>query len=107
VYCLQTYNKPNVTLVTDRLEEITENGIRTKQSDYSFDTIIYATGFDLVKSMNAYKITGVGGQCFAEDMGDTPAAYKGVVVVSLLLVLMSMLSDVKLLIFGYYSPEAF
>lgn len=76
-----------MTLVTDKIEEITEKGVKTTQSDYVFDTIIYATGFDVIKSMNAYKISGVGEARFAEDMGDTPAAYKGVVVVSFMLVL--------------------
>ena len=41
----QTFNKPNVRLVTNRIEEITEAGIRTDIGDHhELDTIIYATG---------------------------------------------------------------
>jgi hypothetical protein len=80
-----------VTLITDQIEEITENGVKTTKMEYDFDTIIYATGFDLIKSMNPYKITGVGEKSLAEDMGDTPAAYNGVVVVSFKLVMNSRL----------------
>ena len=79
---LQTYNKPNVKLVTERMEEITPKGIRTADGhEYELDTIIFATGFDLIKSANAAKITGVGGTDWEKLIGDTPAAFNGVVVV--------------------------
>ena len=41
----QTFNKPNVRLVTNNIEEITEGGIRTDIGEHhALDTIIYATG---------------------------------------------------------------
>ena len=41
----QTFNKPNVRLVTNNIEEITEGGIRTDIGEHhELDTIIYATG---------------------------------------------------------------
>ena len=41
----QTFNKPNVRLVTNRIEEITKAGIRTDNGEHhELDTIIYATG---------------------------------------------------------------
>ena len=79
---LQTYNKPNVKLVTEKMEEITPKGIRTVDGqEYELDTIIFATGFDILKSANAAKITGVGGTDWANLIGDTPAAFNGVVIV--------------------------
>jgi hypothetical protein len=72
-----------VKLVTERIDEITETGIKTSNSEvYEVDTIIYATGFDLVKSMNAFQLIGEGARNYAEEIVDAPAAYKGVVVVS-------------------------
>ncbi len=44
-----TYNRPNVTLVnlrTTPLVEITEQGLRTADQEYEFDSIVFATGFD-------------------------------------------------------------
>jgi len=76
-----TYNKPNVKLVTEKMEEITPKGIRTADGqEYELDTIIFATGFDILKSANAAKITGVGGTDWANLIGDTPAAFNGVVI---------------------------
>ena len=45
----ETYNRDNVTLVDVKaapIEEITENGIRTADSEYELDIIIFATGYD-------------------------------------------------------------
>jgi cyclohexanone monooxygenase len=47
---LQTYNRPNVTLVdTDGkgVERITENGVVAGGVEYEVDCIIYATGFEV------------------------------------------------------------
>ena len=69
-------------LVTEKMEEITPKGIRTADGhEYELDTIIFATGFDLLKSANAAKITGVGGTDWKNLIGDTPAAFNGVVIV--------------------------
>ena len=79
---LKTFNKPHVKLVTDKIDCITESGIKTVKEEHKLDAIIYATGFDLIKSLNAYKIVGLGGRDLGEEMGDSPAALNGVVVVS-------------------------
>ena len=77
----QTFNKPNVLLVTDPIEELTEKGIKTTKTEHEFDAIIFATGFDIIKSMNAYRLEGKGGKVLSEVMGDSPAAFNGIVVV--------------------------
>lgn len=77
----KTFNKPNVRLVTNRIEEITKGGISTEHGKHhDLDTIIYATGFDIVKSVNSFKMTGAGGMSYADVTGDAPAAMNGVVV---------------------------
>ena len=45
----ETFNRPNVTLVDVRkspIEAITPDGIRTSDTDYPLDIIVFATGFD-------------------------------------------------------------
>ena len=70
-------------LITEKIEEITPKGIRTADgTEHELDTIIFATGFDLIKSGNYAKVTGAGGTDFAKCIGDTPAAMNGVVIVS-------------------------
>ena len=53
---LQAFNKKEVSLVTEGIKEITEDGIRTKDGVlHEVDTILYATGFDVEKSLQPYK----------------------------------------------------
>ena len=42
------------------------------------------SGFDIVKSVNSFKMTGIGGMSYVVATGDGPAAMNGVVVVSLI-----------------------
>lgn len=47
----ETYNRPNVSLVSvreDPIKEITPTGLRTGTAEYEVDVIIYATGFDAI-----------------------------------------------------------
>ena len=57
-----TYNRPNVELVDLRktpLVEVTENGVRTSEREYEFDSIVFATGFDaMTGSLVAFDIKG-------------------------------------------------
>lgn len=61
----ETFNRDNVTLVdikSDPIEAMTENGLRTRDNEYSFDAVIFATGFDAVTgALNNIAITGKGG----------------------------------------------
>lgn len=53
---LQAFNSEKVSLVTEGITEVTETGIRTEDGViHEADTIIYATGFDLDKSLQPYK----------------------------------------------------
>ncbi len=46
---IQTYNRKNVTLITEPIKNFTKEGIQTENGDiHKMDTIIYATGFDVL-----------------------------------------------------------
>merc|ERR1719430_1135322 len=62
---LTTFNKEFVHLNTTGIERVTSRGIMTvDKTEHEFDAIVYATGFDVVKSINAFeKVVGEkGGQ---------------------------------------------
>lgn len=76
---LAAFNKENVHLVTESIQEFTETGIRTKDGkDHEVDAIIYATGFDLLQSAKAFKQFGLAGRELSETFQDTPMAYYGI-----------------------------
>ena len=76
---LHTFNKPNVSLVTDPIANFTSDGITTKSGEHhEFDTIVYATGFDLFKSVNAFKVITKDGLTLSEVHGTSPKAYLGI-----------------------------
>ncbi|MEU2006296.1 flavin-containing monooxygenase [Rhodococcus sp. NPDC019627] len=71
----ETYNRPNVSLVSvreDPIHEITATGLRTVSgAEYELDVIIYATGFDAITGPLAnLDIRGVGGRTIAEQWAD-------------------------------------
>jgi len=77
----QTFNRDNVTLVDVRsrpIEEITESGIRTTDSEYELDVIIFATGFDaMTGSMLKMKAIGLDGVGLADRWADGPKTVFG------------------------------
>ena len=62
----EVYNQPNVELVDLRetpIERITTDGHQDNDSEYEFDMIIYATGFDAITgSFERIDIRGAGGR---------------------------------------------
>jgi len=76
---LKAFNRDNVHLLTDKISEITEAGVRTVDGvEHRVDTIIYATGFDMLQTANPFQVIGLKGlDVFAED-GDVPLAYLGI-----------------------------
>ena len=77
----EVYNQPNVCLVDLRetpIECITPHGIRTSSTDYRFDMIIYATGFDAITgAFDRIDIRGRGGQRLKQKWADGPRTYLG------------------------------
>ena len=80
----ETYNRDNVLLVDaaeNPIERITPTGIRTANTDYQFDIIVYATGFDaFTGAFDKINIEGRGGRRLREKWADGPVTYLGVLV---------------------------
>ena len=80
----EVYNQPNVKLVDlneTPIESITPEGIRTSDTDYQFDMIIYATGFDAITgAFDQIDIRGVGGVSLKEKWANGPVTLLGILV---------------------------
>ncbi len=77
-----TFNRPNVDLITDSIDHITENGICTKNgTHYPADVIIFATGFIAAEVELHSKITGINGRLLIDEWRKNGAeAYLGATV---------------------------
>ena len=73
---LQTYNRPNVTLVDTNgkgVERLTEHGVVANGEEYKVDCLIFATGFEVGTSYTrraGYDIIGRGGKTLSEHWSD-------------------------------------
>jgi cyclohexanone monooxygenase len=78
----ETFNRDNVTLVDIRsspIEEITGTGLRTKDAEYSLDSIVFATGFDaMTGTLFKLGIRGKGGVPLEQEWADGPHTYLGI-----------------------------
>jgi cation diffusion facilitator CzcD-associated flavoprotein CzcO len=66
---LATYNRENVSLVTESIERITPTGVRTSDGqEHEVDVLILATGFKVmdVDSVPTFPVTGAGGHTLGE-----------------------------------------
>ncbi len=77
----QTYNRPNVTLVDVRsqpISAITADGVRVGETEYTFDSIVFATGFDaMTGALLNINITGRGGLSLREKWAAGPRTNLG------------------------------
>ena len=78
----EAYNRDNVLLVDtindEPIERITPNGIKTSKQEYTFDFLIYATGFDGVTgAFDRIDIRGAHGVRLKEVWADGPRTYLG------------------------------
>jgi cyclohexanone monooxygenase len=73
---LQTYNRPNVTLVDTQgkgVERLTERGVVANGRECELDCLIFATGFEVGTSYTrraGYDIVGRGGKTLSEHWSD-------------------------------------
>jgi cation diffusion facilitator CzcD-associated flavoprotein CzcO len=73
---LQTYNRPNVTLVDTNgkgVERLTEKGVVANGREYELDCLIFATGFEVGTSYTrraGYDIVGRGGKTLSQHWSD-------------------------------------
>lgn len=76
-----TFNRPDVHLVDLRrtpIEEITPTGLRTSESAYEVDTIVYATGYDAMTGpLLAIDVRGTGGAELRAKWAAGPRTYLG------------------------------
>lgn len=73
--------EPNVELVTDSIEAITPDAIRTADgNERAVDTIILGTGFHVTDMPAAEWVTGRGGRTLAEIWQGSPHAYLGMTI---------------------------
>jgi cation diffusion facilitator CzcD-associated flavoprotein CzcO len=76
-----TLARDNVEVVTDSIEAITGDGIRTADAEErAFDAIVFGTGFDIEASWKGPKIRGLSGALLREEWGSAPRAHCGVSV---------------------------
>ena len=77
----EAYNRPNVLLVSikeDPIERITPKGIKTRDHEYEFDVIIYATGFDAITgALTRMNIRGQGGESLKDKWANGIRTYLG------------------------------
>jgi cation diffusion facilitator CzcD-associated flavoprotein CzcO len=77
----QTFNRPNVTLVSVRktpIDSIDESGINTTGDHYAIDALVLATGFDaMTGTLAKIDIVGRGGEKLVDDWADGPRTYLG------------------------------
>lgn len=77
----QTFNRPNVTLVSVRktpIESVDATGINTSETHFDLDAIVLATGFDaLTGTLAKIDIAGRGGQKLVDSWSAGPRTYLG------------------------------
>lgn len=78
---LMTLQRDDVELVTDRIAEITADGIRTVDGVHRpADILVWATGFDVNHQLGPIDIRGRDGLALNEAWGDCAYAHLGVTV---------------------------
>lgn len=90
----EVFNQPNVELVDVNetpIARVTRGGIQTSAREYTFDIIIYATGFDAISgAFDRIDIKGTGGVRLKDVWADGPQTYLGVFVKNFPNLLMTM-----------------
>ncbi|MDX1375614.1 MAG: NAD(P)/FAD-dependent oxidoreductase [Burkholderiales bacterium] len=78
----ETLCRPHVALVTDAIERIERDGVRTADGRrHALDVLVLATGFRIANLPEQVDIHGRGGARLADDWADdNPSAYLGITV---------------------------
>ena len=75
----RTLKRDDVDLVTERIAEVTTDGVRTADGAlHQADVIIYGTGFTASDFLVPMKVTGRGGRDLHETWGGDARAYLGI-----------------------------
>jgi 4-hydroxyacetophenone monooxygenase len=77
----RTLKRDNVQLITERIREITPNGIVTADgTEHAVDVIVYGTGFQASRFLTPMKVTGRGGIDLHEQWSGDARAYLGITI---------------------------
>ncbi len=77
----RTLSRDNVDLVTDKIAEITEKGVKLVDgTEYVVDVLIYGTGFQASNFLTPMKVRGRGGVDLHERWNGDARAYLGITV---------------------------
>ena len=80
---LAALTRPDVELVTDPIDHITETGlVGDSGTEYPADVIVYATGFDTQGHHTDQRVTGPGGRRLADVLGPLALVLVGAMLVS-------------------------
>lgn len=78
---LPALTRPHVEVVSEAIEQITDNGIRSADGRLrEVDAIIYGTGFAATEFLAPMRVTGRDGQCLNEQWRRGADAYLGMAV---------------------------
>jgi len=79
-----TFNRDNVTLVDVRespIRSITPQGVRTRDTEYAVDRLVFATGFDaMTGALLRIDIRGRGGRALRDTWAAGPRTYLGLAI---------------------------
>ena len=73
----QALRRDNVRLITDPIERITADGVKTSVGHDQVDVIVYATGFDSDRVLGPMQVKGRGGIDLRQRLDERPEAYHG------------------------------
>jgi 4-hydroxyacetophenone monooxygenase len=78
---VEALKRPNVELVTDPIEEINANGVKTKSgTQHDADVLIYGTGFHASNFLRTFKVYGRDGVELHDRWNGDARAYLGMTV---------------------------
>ncbi|HEY4122539.1 MAG TPA: 4-hydroxyacetophenone monooxygenase, partial [Byssovorax sp.] len=73
--------RDHVRLVTDAIERVEANGVRTKDGAlHEVDALILATGFEAAEHLSPFEIRGAGGALLADRWARGGEAYRGTTI---------------------------
>ena len=77
----EAFNRPDVTLVTSPITEVTANGIRTADGrEHPADHIVLATGYHAHRFLSVVDVVGRGGTALRDQWAEGAYAYLGMTV---------------------------
>ncbi len=76
-----TLTRPNVSVITDRIEQVTPEGIRTADGrSRPADVLVLATGFKTHGFVAPMEVVGAGGRSLTQEWSELARAYLGLSV---------------------------